>query len=148
MDIQSNNAESWENRMLYADIFDKDFIAEIGAEHFADCKIDAFLAGASEEIEVRVGNRMSEGLSEDKIREFDQILVNDAHENEQWLAAHFPDYQTDNGYLMLRNVGMRGDELINETASLLWLTANRPDYEDIVQECTKEVFREIVESKE
>ena len=125
--------------------FDEMFLAEIGATHLSKCRKDKLLSAICEELEIRVGNRMAEGLSEEQIDAFEQIIDNDADMNKEWLLAHHPNYQAT--CRMLKKKGIGDSDLINETASFLWLECNRPDYPQIVMECQDELIKEIIECK-
>lgn len=51
----------------------------------------AFLKYIQEELEVRIGERISEGLSEVQLNQFD--LITDQAEAAKWLETNRPDYR-------------------------------------------------------
>ena len=54
-------------------------------------KTSAFLDYLKEELEVRIGERISEGLTETQLNEFD--MINDPTEAASWLGKNRPDYR-------------------------------------------------------
>lgn len=54
-------------------------------------KKSAFLDYLKEELEVRIGERISEGLTETQLNEFD--MINDPTEAASWLGKNRPDYR-------------------------------------------------------
>lgn len=71
--------------------FDEQFLQEMGLSAMPEEKKQKFLAYAQEELEVRVGERISEGLSEEQLAEFDQIV--DPSEANEWLERNRPDFR-------------------------------------------------------
>lgn len=71
-----------------------DFLQSVGLGAMPDDQRQAFLQHLYEELELRVGTRLSEGMNEDQLAEFEQLIDDD---NEQgalaWLESHRPDYK-------------------------------------------------------
>ena len=57
--------------------FDDNFLDEVGLSELPMDQRQDFLAQVKEELEVRVGNRMSQDLSDAQIEEFEGIMAND-----------------------------------------------------------------------
>ena len=129
-------------------LFDDEFFAAIGAEKLAKKQRDRFVAAVEEELHSRVGKRIRDGLSEEKINEFCDIIDGDDDYNFLWLLSNYPDYEDSRVYIMLIKRGYTGMELINQTASVLWLMTNRPDYQEIVEMSTEELCMEIIGYKD
>ena len=71
--------------------FDEQFLQEMGLSAMPEEQKQQFLAYVQEELEIRVGERISEGLSEEQLAEFDRIT--DQFEAAEWLERNRPDYR-------------------------------------------------------
>lgn len=73
---------------------DDDFLVSVGLGDMPGDQKEAFKEHLLEELELRVGMRLSEGMSEDQLGEFEK-LVNDNNEDGavNWLETNRPDYK-------------------------------------------------------
>lgn len=71
--------------------FDDNFLQEMGLQAMPEDQKKAFLDYVQEELEVRIGERISKGLTEVQLNEFDQIT--DPLEAAKWLEKNRPDYR-------------------------------------------------------
>lgn len=71
--------------------FDENFLQEMGLQAMPESEKQAFLDYVKEELEVRIGERISKGLTEFQLNEFDAI--NDSAEATKWLEKNRPDYR-------------------------------------------------------
>ena len=71
--------------------FDEQFLQEMGLQAMPEDQKQAFLDYVQEELEVRIGERISKGLTEVQLNEFDQIT--DPLEAAKWLEKNRPDYR-------------------------------------------------------
>ena len=71
--------------------FDENFLAEMGLSAMPEDQKQKFLDYIQEELEIRIGERISRGLSETQLNEFDQIT--DPLEAAKWLEKNRPDYR-------------------------------------------------------
>ena len=71
--------------------FDDNFLQEMGLQAMPEDQKQAFLDYIQEELEVRIGERISKGLTEAQLSEFDAIT--DPDEAAKWLKANRPDYR-------------------------------------------------------
>ena len=71
--------------------FDDNFLQEMGLQAMPEDKKQAFLDYIQEELEVRIGARISKGLTETQLNEFD--MINDPLEAAKWLEKNRPDYR-------------------------------------------------------
>jgi hypothetical protein len=73
---------------------DDAFLTSIGLGSMPQDQKAAFLEHLYDELELRVGTRLSEGLSDDKLAEFEKLVDSN---NEQgalrWLETNRPDYK-------------------------------------------------------
>lgn len=128
-----------------------DFLKEIGLESLPDEQKQAFLEHIYSELETRVGVRLSEGLSDAQLMEFESFMDRDDEKVRGWLAAHVTDYVSDPTFTQLQqNVpdGTPEIAVLSEYASLKWLSMNRPDYREVVRSVLEELKREIISNRE
>jgi len=71
--------------------FDEQFLVEMGLSAMPEEQKQKFLDYVQEELEVRIGERISRGLTEEQLNEFDQI--SDSGEAAKWLEKNRPDYR-------------------------------------------------------
>ena len=73
---------------------DEDFLASVGLSDMPDEHKKPFLEHLLEELEMRVGTRLSEGMSDDKLAEFEKLIeARDEQGALKWLETHRPDYK-------------------------------------------------------
>ena len=71
--------------------FDEKFLQEMGLSAMPEDEKQKFLDYIQEELEVRIGERISRGLSEPQLNEFD--MITDQTEAAKWLERNRPDYR-------------------------------------------------------
>ena len=71
--------------------FDEKFLADMGLSAMPEDQKRDFLAYVQEELEIRIGERISRGLTPVQLNEFDAIT--DPVEAAKWLEANRPDYR-------------------------------------------------------
>jgi len=70
---------------------DERFLGEVGLSAMEEDERRAFLDYVQEELEVRVGEGIMDGLSEEKMKEFEAVEGDE--EVREWLNANRPDYK-------------------------------------------------------
>lgn len=71
--------------------FDEKFLQEMGLSAMPEDEKQKFLEYVQEELEVRIGERISRGLTEVQLNEFD--MITDQTEATRWLERNRPDYR-------------------------------------------------------
>ena len=71
--------------------FDEKFLQEMGLSAMPEAEKQKFLDYVQEELEVRIGERISRGLTETQLNEFD--MITDPKEAARWLERNRPDYR-------------------------------------------------------
>lgn len=71
--------------------FDDKFLQEMGLQVMPEDQKQAFLDYVQEELEVRIGERISKGLTEAQLNEFD--MITDPAAAAKWLEKNRPDYR-------------------------------------------------------
>jgi len=129
---------------------DEQFLKDLGLDQLPQDQKQAFLDHIYSELELRVGVRLSDGLSDDQLKEFESFVDRDDNKVKEWIAAHAPDYQNDQSYQQLKqNAPQGGDEssLLAEYASLKWLGLNRPNYREVVSQVLEDLKQEIMSNR-
>ncbi len=71
--------------------FDDNFLQEMGLSAMPEAQKQEFLDYIQEELEVRIGERISRGLTNEQLAEFDAIA--DPADAAKWLEQNRPDYR-------------------------------------------------------
>ncbi|MBR2994570.1 hypothetical protein IKF32_01480 [Candidatus Saccharibacteria bacterium] len=71
--------------------FDDKFLQEMGLQAMPENQKQSFLDYVQRELEIRIGERISKGLTETQLNEFD--LITDPIEAAKWLEINRPDYR-------------------------------------------------------
>lgn len=93
--------------------FDDKFLADMGLSAMPEEQKQDFLAYVQEELEVRIGERISRGLSETQLNEFD--MITDPLEAAKWLEVNRPDYRE----IVSRTIAEMKEEIRANRAKLL-----------------------------
>lgn len=74
---------------------DDQFLVSVGLGDMPKDQKEMFLEHLLEELELRVGTRLSDGMSDDKLAEFENLIEGrDEKGALSWLETHRPDYKT------------------------------------------------------
>ena len=93
--------------------FDDKFLQEMGLSAMPESQKQAFLDYVKEELEVRIGERISKGLTETQLNEFD--MITDPEEAAKWLEKNRPDYRE----IVTRTIEEMKDEIRANRARLV-----------------------------
>ena len=128
--------------------FDDDFLESVGLGSISDTQKDAFLQYAQDQLEIRIGEKMSEGLSEAQLEEFEKIIDKDQATLDKWVAGA-GDYKSDVIYQKLADT-LGGDEqdVLSDYVTAKWLNQNCPQYQQIIQESVDALRNEISSNKD
>lgn len=121
------------------------FLEEVGLDGLMGEKRQAFIQHTEQELELRIGQRMSSDLSEEQMQDFEGIMNNDSAVMEKYIAR-IGDYQNDDIYrrlLRFRGANEETPEILNEYLSIKWIQINRPDYREIVKMVLETLKAEI-----
>ena len=98
--------------------FDDKFLQEMGLSAMPEDLKQKFLDYVQEELEVRIGERISRGLTEVQLNEFD--LITDVDEARKWLEKNRPDYRE----IVNRTIEEMKEEIRANRAALISGTNN------------------------
>jgi hypothetical protein len=130
---------------------DDKFLQELGLDQLPEDQKQAFLEHIYSQLELRVGARLSDGLSDAQLSEFESFVDRDEEKVRAWVSAYTPNYAVDPSYTQLRDKAPEGVEplaVLAEYASLKWLSTNRPDYKQVVATVIEEIKREITNNRD
>ena len=129
---------------------DNDFLNEVGLSEMAEERKADFIAQTQAELETRVGEKMSSGMSVEQLREFDGIMHNDRNTMIRVLSQ-IGDYREDELYqkLLKRHEVSEGNlEILGEYLSVKWVQLNHPDYATVTKSVVEELKNEIINARE
>ena len=130
--------------------FDDGFLDSVGLSDMPEEQKGKFLQYAQDQLEVRIGEKMSEGLSEAQLDEFERIIDND-QDTISGMLAKFGDYKNDEVYKELLDgseVAEDTPEFLNDYVTAKWLNKNCPQYQDIIRESLEDLQAEISSQKD
>ena len=128
--------------------FDDNFLESVGLGSIPAEQKEAFLQYAQDQLEVRIGEKMSEGLSDEQLDEFEKIIDNDQTTLDKCIAGA-GDYKNDAVYQKLaENIGGSEQEVLGDYVTAKWLDQNCPQYQQIIQESLDSLRAEISANKD
>jgi len=130
---------------------DDKFLEEVGLQDLPEEQKKAFLQHIYDELELRVGTRLSDGMSDAQLEEFEAIIDRKEDVIVAWLAKYVPDYHNDQAFGRIQQatkLDVNDPGLRAEYTATKWLEVNRPDYRDVVAAVLAELKKEIGASKD
>ena len=130
---------------------DEKFLEDVGLGGLPDEQKQAFIDHFREQLELRVGTRLSEGLSDSQLEEFEAFIDRKDDIVRSWLSSNVPDYEQDQIFQQLKAGApdnIPENVVLAEYASLKWLGINRPDYRDVVASTMEELKQEIITNRD
>ncbi|HRN90254.1 MAG TPA: DUF5663 domain-containing protein [Candidatus Saccharibacteria bacterium] len=130
---------------------DDKFLADIGLNDLPEDQKKPFLQHIYDELELRVGTRLSDGMSDAQLEEFEAIIDRKEDVITPWLAQHAPDYGNDQSFQKIQQASgldVNDPALKAEYAATKWLEVNRPDYRDVVASVLEEIKREVIANRD
>lgn len=130
---------------------DDKFLADVGLQDLPEDQKKAFLQHIYDELELRVGTKLSDGMSDAQLEEFESIIDRKDDVVTAWLAQYVPDYHNDEAFSRVQQatgLDVNDPGLRAEYAATKWLEVNRPDYRQVVSSVLDELKKEIAGNKE
>jgi hypothetical protein len=130
---------------------DDQFLNDVGLGNLPEEQKKPFLQHTYDQLEYKVGIRLSEGMSDDQLEEFESIIDRKEDVITTWLSTHAPNYQNEEVFARLMqtsNLPASDPGLRAEYAATKWLEVNRPDYRDVVAATLDEIKQEIIGNKD
>lgn len=127
------------------------FLEDIGLGSMPEDQKRPFLQHIYGQLEQRVGENLSAGMTDSQLDEFGDIIDRKQEVVTGWIQANVPDYQAREDYAKLQEatkLPAGSPELLSEYAATKWLEVNRPDYRDVVAATLAEIKEEISANKD
>ncbi len=128
-----------------------DFLKELGLDQLPEDQRKPFLDHIYSELELRVGERLSQGMSDAQLDEFANIIDKVPGAVDEFLSKHAPNFAEDPMFIRLAQateVEAGDPRLKDEFAATKWLEVNRPDYRDVVASVMEELKKEIITNRD
>lgn len=128
-----------------------EFLKELGLDQLPESQRKPFLDHIYSELELRVGERLSQGMSDAQLDEFANIIDKIEGAVDAFLTKHAPQYQQEPMFQkLMQATGAPADDprLKDEFAATKWLEVNRPDYRDVVAAVMGELKKEIIANRD
>jgi len=125
---------------------DDQFLKDIGLADLPEEQRKPFLQHVYDQLEYRVGVRLSEGMSDAQLEEFEAIIDRKEDIVNSWIQTNAPGYAAEEVFHKIQQAsGLAADNpvLKAEYAATKWLEINRPDYRDVVAKTLEELKSEI-----
>lgn len=130
---------------------DDNFLNDLGLGSLPEEQKKAFLQHVYDELELKVGTKLSEGLDEMQLQEFEAFVDRDEEKVRSWFEKNLPEYAARPDFQQLKTSAPADvDEvtLLSEYGSLKWLEMNRPDYRQVVSAELEKMKQEIIANRE
>lgn len=130
---------------------DDNFLKDLGLDQLPNEQKQAFLQHIYSELELRVGTRLSDGLSDTQLEEFEKIIDRNEEAIDLWLSQNAPNFSQEEGFQKLQqatNLDSGDPRLKSEYAATKWLEVNRPDYRNVVAQVLEELKQEIAGNRD
>ena len=129
---------------------DEKFLQDIGLNEMPEDQKRPFLQHVYDELEMRVGTKLSDGMTDEQLGEFEQIIDRQDEVILKWLEDNTPNYFNDEVFRKLlesSKLDINDPVLRAEYAATKWLEINRPDYRQVVAEVLDELRKEIIANR-
>lgn len=129
---------------------DDKFVDELGLSSLSQEDKEEFAEHIKGELEQRVGDRLTEGMTDEMLDEFGSFVDGDEASMREWFNANDPQYLNTKEYQELKASLPDAPEaaLMSQYGALKWLQINRPDYPEVVQSVLSDIKSEIISSRE
>ena len=129
---------------------DDKFLADIGLNDLPEDQKKPFLQHIYDELELRVGTKLSDGMSDDQLEEFESIIDHKDDVIVTWLEKNVPNYHNDVVFMQLQTstgLDVNDTNLRAEYVATKWLEVNRSDYRQVVATVLDELKNEVLANR-
>ncbi|MEI6053746.1 MAG: DUF5663 domain-containing protein [Candidatus Saccharibacteria bacterium] len=129
---------------------DDKFLEDIGLNEMPEGQKKPFLQYIYDELELRVGTKLSDGMTDGQLEEFESIIDKKDDIIVAWLNKHTPDYHNDEIFIKLQKatgMDVNDSNLRSEYAATKWLEINRPNYKSVVTQVLEEIKKEVIDNR-
>lgn len=128
---------------------DDKFLEELGLAALPQDEKEEFLKQIYSEMEIRVGERLTDDMSDEILDEFSNFASGNEEGMRKWFTENLPDYAEQDDFKKIRENNPQVPEAVamSEYGAMKWLQLNRPNYPDIVAAVLEEIKDEIRASR-
>ena len=129
---------------------DEKFLQDIGLNELPEDQKKPFLQHIYDELELRVGTKLSGGMSDSQLEEFEAIIDRKDDIVVAWLNKYVPNCHNEDDFVKLQQVtqlDVNDPALRSEYAATKWLEINRPDYRVVVSQVLEEIKQELISNR-
>lgn len=129
---------------------DDKFLEELGLGALPPEQKQAFLQHIYSELEMRVGERLTDGMSDELLDEFGGFVDMNEEAMLKWFNDNLPDFREREDYSKLRQANAEAPEtaIMSEFGAMKWLQLNRPDYPQVVANVLESLKAEIIANRD
>ena len=129
---------------------DDKFLEELGLGTLPPEQKQAFLQHIYSELEMRVGERLTDGMSDELLDEFGGFVDMNEEAMVKWFNENLPDFREREDYSKLRQANAEAPEtaIMSEFGAMKWLQLNRPDYPQVVASVLESLKAEIIANRD
>ena len=132
---------------------DDKFLQDVGLGDLPEDQKQAFVQHLYRELELRVGTKLSDGMNEDQLAEFEAFVDRNEQKVRAWFDRNVPNYEQEDDYKSLKssvagNPQVTELDLLSEYGSLKWLQLNRSDYREVVASEMEKLKNEVLKNKD
>lgn len=129
---------------------DDNLLDELGLGSLAGQERAEFKEYVKTTLQERVGERLTEGMSDETLDEFGYFMDGNVDGMKQWLNEHIENYQQDPNYqqFVAANPNASEADILSSYGSLAWLQVNRPDYPEVVKQTLDGLREEISKNRD
>jgi hypothetical protein len=129
---------------------DEKFLQDIGLNDLPEEQKKPFLQHIYDELELRVGTKLSDGMSDSQLEEFEAIIDRKDDIVTAWLNKYVPNYHNEADFINLQQAAqldVNDPALRSEYAATKWLEVNRSDYRSVVLQVLDELKQEVINNR-
>ncbi len=129
---------------------DDKFLQDIGLNNLPDNQKKPFLQHIYDELELRVGTKLSDGMSDTQLQEFESIIDRKDDVIVAWLNQYIPNYYNEPDFIQLQQsteMDVNDPILRSEYAATKWLEVNRSDYRSVVGQVLEDIKSEVIANR-
>lgn len=129
---------------------DDKFLEELGLGALPAEQKQEFRQHIYNELESRVGERLTDDMSDELLEEFGNFVDANEEGMGKWFNENLPDYADREDYKQLREANPEAPEnaIMSEFGAMKWLQLNRPDYPQVVASVLEEIKNEIKSNRD
>ena len=129
---------------------DDKFLEDLGLGALPQEQKQAFLQHIYSELEMRVGEKLTEGMSDELLDEFGYFVDMNMDGMNKWFSDNLPDYADRDDFKQLKEANAQAPEaaIMSEYGAMKWLQLNRPDYPQVVAAVLEEIKGEVRANKD